>query len=124
MATSGWGRIKKPFFRKSLDDGVRHLLGRQCGGAQHVRHRGRGIVQHARVNALRTEAGNAQSLPVIGDREPLGKRDGSVLGNRVGCGANLGQQSRGGGGLQQVAAALAPPFAGSRRGRHTRARES
>jgi hypothetical protein len=50
-------------------------------------------VEHRRAHTLRTQAGDLDAGVTVGDGEPLGQRDGRVLGDGVRHGRDLGEEA-------------------------------
>ena len=60
---------------------------------------------HLGPHRLRAEDGHLDAVVAMGQRDPFGKAHGGVFGDTVGRRADLVQKPRGGGGVQQIAAA-------------------
>jgi len=93
---------QEAFVRKAFNHGIRHLFRGDRVLKKFGRDAGSRFAQHGGSHSLRTQSGDANSLVVVGDREPLRKREGSVLRYRVRRGSNLSEQACGGNRLQKV----------------------
>jgi len=61
--------------------------------------------RHVGSNRLWAENGDPDSAIAVGDRNPLGERDGRVFGDRIGRRADLRKKTGGRTGIQQIALA-------------------
>ncbi len=100
----GMGQDQEAFPGDALDDGVGH-----GGGREQARLIGGGfrilVAEQGRRHVLRADDRDPDAVAAMGDCEGFGEADGGVLGGGIGGVADLVQQARGGGHLQQVARA-------------------
>ena len=105
----GVGEDQEAFVGERLDHGIGDGAGFDHAVGDHVGHRRIVPLGHRRADGLRAERGHPDACVVVGDGQPLREPDRGVLRDRVGRGAEVGEQPGGRRGGDHVAGASFGP---------------